>query len=300
MNGDMSNDPYAQMHETVLRALRNILGQPPRPISLNPDIETRIGVGPPREEGHGSIVTNAAMVVAAFARRSPKDLATALTDELRAMPGVVEAASAGPGFVNLRLEPELFRAVVPAILNAGEAYGDAAIGTGTRVNVEYVSANPTGPMPVGHCRGAVVGDALANLLAKAGYGVTKEYYINDAGAQVIALARSVYVRYLEALGRSPEAYIATVPGGMQYGGAYLLPVGAALAKAHGERFVDAPEDAWADLFREFAVEKMMELIREDLAALGVRHDVFVSERGIVAVGGVEAAIDDLEEKGLIY
>ena len=303
----MSNDPYAQMHETVLRALRNILGQPPRPISLNPDIETRIVVGPPREEGHGDMVTNAAMVVAAFARRSPKDLATALTDELRAMPGIVEAASAGPGFVNLRLEPEFFRAVVPAILNAGEAYGDAAIGTGTRVNVEYVSANPTGPMHVGHCRGAVVGDALANLLAKAGYGVTKEYYINDAGAQVTALAWAVYWRYLQAIGTvmTEAEYSDAVPGGLQYRGDYLVPVGAALAEAHGtslarpDKTIEAPE-VWLDIVRDAAIEAMMRDIRDDLALLGVQPDVFTSERSLVAAHATDAVINQLHADGLIY
>jgi arginyl-tRNA synthetase len=245
------------------------------------------------------MASNAAMVVAKPVGKNPREIATALAEALNRRAGIAKAEPAGPGFVNLTLDAALLRQQLPVILAAGAGYGTSRTPRG-RINVEYVSANPTGPLHVGHCRGAVVGDALANLLAKAGYGVTKEYYINDAGAQVIALARSVYVRYLETLGRSPEAYIATVPGGMQYGGAYLLPVGAALAKAHGDRFADAPEADWLDLFRDFAVDKMLELIREDLAALGVRHDVFISERGIIAVGGVEAAIDDLEEKGLIY
>ncbi len=289
----MSENLFSLLRGWVLEELAVLLPELPG------ELLRKVELTPTRDVAHGDMASNAAMVAAKPAGRNPRELAASLAEGLSRRVGIAKAEPAGPGFVNITLDGALLRRQLPVILAAGADYGTARAQRG-RINVEYVSANPTGPLHVGHCRGAVVGDALANLLAKAGYNVTKEYYINDAGAQVIALSRSVYVRYLEALGRSPEAYIATVPGGMQYGGAYLLPVGAALAELHGERFVDAPEDAWADLFRDFAVERMLELIREDLGALGVRHDVFTSERAMVAAGGVETAIDDLEEKGLIY
>ncbi|OYY03337.1 MAG: arginine--tRNA ligase [Acidocella sp. 35-58-6] len=190
---------------------------------------------------------------------------------------------------------------IPVILTVGEAYGQGA-DKAQQINVEYVSANPTGPLHVGHCRGAVVGDALANLIAKAGYSVTKEYYINDAGAQVIALGRVVYFRYLQALGlpEKAEAYAASVAGGMQYGGAYLEPVGAAFAAEHGSAFVDKPETDWLDTARQFGVAKMLVLIREDLAALRVYFDVFSSEDALVQAGGVTRGLAILENAGLIY
>ncbi len=266
---------------------------------LPEDVLRKVELTPTRDTAHGDMASNAAMVAAKPAGKNPREIAASLAEALAKRDGIAKAEPAGPGFVNVTLDTTLLLRQLPVILAAAEKYGQSPASRGP-INVEYVSANPTGPLHVGHCRGAVVGDALANLLAKAGYEVTKEYYINDAGAQVLALARSAYVRYLEALGRSPEAYIATVNGGMQYGGAYLLPIGAALAEAHGDRFADAPENAWLDLFRDFAVAKMLDMIREDLAALGVRHDVFTSERGMVEAGGVEHAIDDLEEKGLIY
>ncbi len=260
----------------------------------------RVELTPTRDAAHGDMASNAAMVAAKPAQRDPRELAAALALRMQARPGVARAEPAGPGFLNLTLAPELLLAQIPVILAAGEAYGQGA--AQGRVNVEYVSANPTGPLHVGHCRGAVVGDALANLLAKAGHSVTKEYYVNDAGAQVIALARSVHWRYLEALdlpGKA-ESFAASVPGGMQYGGEYLLPLGFELAALYDDRFVDAPEAAWLDIFREFAVEKMLALIREDLAALGVVHDVFSSERALVAAGGVARGLQSLRERGLIY
>jgi arginyl-tRNA synthetase len=289
----MSDNLFSLLRGWVLEELTALLPD------LPDELLRKVELTPTRDVAHGDMASNAAMVAAKPAGKNPRELAAALAEALSRRAGIAKAEPAGPGFVNITLEEALLRRQLPVILAAGADYGKSRIQRG-RINVEYVSANPTGPLHVGHCRGAVVGDALANLLAKAGYNVTKEYYINDAGAQVIALARSVYVRYLEALGRSPAAYIATVPGGMQYGGAYLLPIGAALAEAHGDRFADAHEDAWLDLFRDYAVEKMLDMIREDLAALGVRHDVFISERAIIAAGGVAAAIDDLEEKGLIY
>jgi arginyl-tRNA synthetase len=220
---------------------------------------------------------------------------------------VESAAPAGPGFVNLRLREGFLRAQVPVILAAGEGYGDSTLGAGRRVDVEYVSANPTGPMHVGHCRGAVVGDALANLLRKAGWDVTKEYYINDAGAQVLALAHAAYWRYLQALGTrlTEEEYAQSIQGGLQYRGDYLVPVGEALRTRYGESLAEpggmpAGPSHWLDTVRDVTVELMMQTIREDLAALGVRQDVFVSERALVAAGKLEEAEALLAARGLIY
>ena len=266
---------------------------------LAPEVLARVEVTPTKDPVHGDMATNAAMIAAKPSGKNPRELAAALAARLGAAPGCLRAEPAGPGFVNLTLAPDLLRAQLPLILARGEAYGQGKPRP-RRVNVEYVSANPTGPLHVGHCRGAVVGDALANLLRKAGWDVTKEYYVNDAGAQVDALARSVYVRYLEALGLSAQAYIETVPGGMQYGGAYLIPIGAALAEQYGDEYAERPESAWLALFREFAVARMMDMIREDLAALGVRHDVFSSERALVESGGVERGLERLRAQGLIY
>ncbi|HWA81619.1 MAG TPA: arginine--tRNA ligase, partial [Acetobacteraceae bacterium] len=205
--------------------------------------------------------------------------------------------------INLRLKPDTLRGEIAAILRAGASYGMSERGAGRRVNVEYVSANPTGPMHIGHCRGAVVGDALANLLAKTGYKVTKEYYINDAGAQVEALAWAAYWRYLEALGRPvpEEEFSAIVPGGLQYRGDYLIPIGAALADRYGETLVgEPPAPETMAIIRAFAVQEMMRAIREDLALLGVVPDVFTSERALLEAGAVDEAISDLRDMGLIY
>lgn len=266
---------------------------------LAPEILARVEVTPTKDASHGDMATNAAMIAAKPAGKNPRELAAGLVEKLSGHPSITKAEAAGPGFVNLTLSPVLLLAQLPVILSAQEAYGQGA-SRARKINVEYVSANPTGPLHVGHCRGAVVGDALSNLLTKAGYDVTKEYYINDAGAQVLALARSVYVRYLEALKLSPQAYIETVPGGMQYGGAYLIPIGEALAETYGDEYAETPEAHWLDIFRDFAVSRMMEMIREDLAALGVRHDVFSSERALVENGGVARGLQGLREKGLIY
>lgn len=266
---------------------------------LAPELLARIEVTPTKDAAHGDMACNAAMIAAKPSGKNPRELAAALVEHLAARPEIAKAEAAGPGFVNLTLAPELLLAQIPVILAAGEAYGQGG-GNRGRVNVEYVSANPTGPLHVGHCRGAVVGDALANLLGKAGYDVTKEFYVNDAGAQVVALARSVYVRYLEALKLSPEAYIETVQGGMQYGGAYLIPIGEALAEKYGDEFAETPEARWLPIFREFAVAKMLELIKEDLAALGVVHDVFSSELALVEGGGVARGLQSLRDHGLIY
>jgi len=250
---------------------------------------------PPRDPAHGDISTNAALVLAKAAGRKPRDIAEPLAERMRVHPDVTEAEVAGPGFVNLRLGPSFWQARLGEILDAGAGYGDSRLGAGRKVNVEYVSANPTGPLHVGHARGAVVGDALSALLEKAGYAVTREYYINDAGAQVDTLARSVHLRYCEALGDA----VSEIAEGL-YPGEYLVPVGAALAERDGDKWRDQPEDAWMEPVRDFALEAMMALIRDDLAALGVTHAVFTSERSVVDTGAVDQAFRDLEDKGLIY
>ncbi|BAQ45166.1 arginine--tRNA ligase [Methylobacterium aquaticum] len=256
----------------------------------------RVVVEPPRDPSHGDLATNAALVLAKEARTNPKALAEALAADLRTDPRVTEASVAGPGFINLRLDPALYGEVVRAALRDGDAYGRGARVPGG-VNVEYVSANPTGPMHVGHGRGAVFGDALANLLVAAGRDVTREYYINDAGAQVDVLARSAFLRYREALGET-----VTIPEGL-YPGDYLVPVGKALKAEYGETLRDKPESEWLPLVRDFAISRMMDRIREDLAAIGIHHDVFFSERTLQGGGNggaVAALIADLREKGLVY
>ena len=295
----LNENLFTAVRECVLRAL-NLLSYLPQ------EVLDKVDVTPTKDVAHGDMATNAAMVAAKAVGERPSDFAervgalfVALWDQLYPQYAGVNAEIAGPGFINFTLPSALLLAQIPIIRERGESYGQGAT-RGQKINVEYVSANPTGPLHVGHCRGAVVGDALSNLLAKAGYDVTKEYYINDAGAQVIALARSVYVRYLEALKLSPEAYIETVQGGMQYGGAYLIPIGEALAAQYGDQFAETPEANWLDTFRDFAVARMMELIREDLAALGVVHDVFSSERALVENGGVARGLQRLSDQGLIY
>ncbi|HQT64618.1 MAG: arginine--tRNA ligase [Acidocella sp. 20-57-95] len=268
---------------------------------LPTDVLAKIEVAPSRDAAHGDMATNAAMVAAKPAGKNPREIAALLVDALVKRAGIAKAEAAGPGFVNITLEAAFLLQQIPVILAAKEAYGQGT-DKGQKINIEYVSANPTGPLHVGHCRGAVVGDALANLIAKAGYDVTKEYYINDAGAQVIALGRVVYFRYLQALGLADkaDAYAASVPGGMQYGGAYLEPVGAAFAALHGTALVDKPESEWLDAARQFGVAKMLDLIRDDLAALRVYFDVFSSEDALVQSGGVTRGLAILEQAGLIY
>ncbi|MDP4025887.1 arginine--tRNA ligase [Methylobacterium sp. NEAU 140] len=253
----------------------------------------RVVVEPPRDSSHGDLATNAALVLAKEARTNSKALGEALAAELAADPRVVAASVAGPGFINLRLAPAAFHDVLRAALADPDGFGRARM-QGGPVNIEYVSANPTGPMHVGHGRGAVFGDALASLLVAAGRQVTREYYINDAGAQVDVLARSAYQRYREALGL-PFAI-----GEGLYPGDYLKPVGAALAAAHGRALLDRPEAEWLPTVRETAVAMMMEAIRGDLAAIGIRHDVFFSERTLTDSGAVAALLDDLRARGLVY
>ncbi len=274
---------------------------------LDPALLARVEVTPAREAAHGDMATNAALIVAKPARQPPAHIAATLATALADAPEIASAEPAGPGFVNIRLRPAALLACIPAILTAREAYGTSDVGQGRRVNVEYVSANPTGPMHVGHCRGAVVGDALANLLAKAGYAVTKEFYINDAGNQVAALAWAVYWRYLEALGTvlTEEAFAAVVPGGLQYKGDYLVPVGQALAAEFGDRFAGpgltvADPAGWLEPVRAFAIRTMLAGIHENLAAIGVQFDRFSSERDLLDSAAPDAAIAQLQADGLVY
>ena len=297
----MTANLYADLRLHVLAALRGVVPDVPDALAA------KVEVTPARDAAHGDMATNAAMVVARHARCKPADLAGRIVTALAGVPELTSAEVAGPGFVNLRLGEAVWRAQLPVILRAGEAYGDSLAGQGVAVNVEYVSANPTGPMHIGHCRGAVVGDALANLLQKAGFDVTKEFYVNDAGAQVIALAWAAYWRYLQAVGTalSEEAYAESVPGGLQYRGDYLVPVGAALAAAHGTALAGpdgtpAPASLWLDIVRDTTMAMMLASIKEDLAALGVHHDIFTSERSLLQSGAVDRAIALLQEKGLIY
>ncbi|MDO9362217.1 MAG: arginine--tRNA ligase [Sphingopyxis sp.] len=254
-----------------------------------------ISVEPPRDPAHGDVATNAAMVLAKPAGMNPRALADLLVVELGALDEVTEASVAGPGFINLRLVDDSWRDELELIFSESGDYGRSTMGQGRRVNVEYVSANPTGPMHVGHCRGAVVGDALAALLEFAGHEVIREYYVNDAGGQVDVLARSVHMRYREALGED----IGAIPEGL-YPGDYLMPVADKLAVEYGDRFVGAPESAWLGLFRAEAVSAMMDMIRADLAKLGIHHDLFSSEAELQAEGKPAAAEKWLRDNDLVY
>jgi arginyl-tRNA synthetase len=283
---------YARFAEHLDRALDALEAEG----QLPPGLERRaVAVEPPRDPSHGDLATNAAMVLARPAGTNPRALAALIVPKLAALDSVRGAEAAGPGFINIRLEPEVWREEIRTILAEGEGYGRSRLGEGTRVNVEYVSANPTGPMHMGHCRGAVVGDALASLLEHAGFAVTREYYVNDAGAQVDVLARSAHLRYLEALGRQ----IGEIPEGL-YPGDYLKPVGEALAAELGDAYADASEAAWLEIFRRRTVAAMLDLIREDLAKLGVHHDLFASEAEVQESGAVDRAFELLAEKGLVY
>ena len=254
-----------------------------------------VTVEPPRDAAHGDLATNAAMVLAKGAGTNPRALAGEIAKKLEALPTVVGVEVAGPGFINLRLAPDAWRDELRTILREADSYGTSNVGAAERVNVEYVSANPTGPLHMGHCRGAVVGDALARLLEATGFRVTKEYYVNDAGAQVDTLARSAHLRYREALGQD----IGDIPDGM-YPGDYLVPVGQALADEFSDTYVAAPESEWLELFRLRAIAAMVELIKHDLGLLGIHHDRFSSEAAVHASGAVERALATLQAKNLVY
>jgi arginyl-tRNA synthetase len=255
----------------------------------------RIAVEPPRDPAHGDAATNAALILAKPAGLRPLALAELLAARLSHAPGVLEAMAARPGFVNLRLEPAFWLRAIRTILEAGTDYGRSDVGRGQAINVEYCSANPTGPLHVGHGRGTVVGDALANLLERVGYAVTREYYINDGGAQIEALARTIHHRYREALGIA----VGPMPEGL-YPLPELVPVAAEIARRDGDRWVDLPEGSWLELFGSEAVAAMMDRIRDDLAALGVHHDVFSSERELIQASRIESVLDHLTTLGLVY
>ncbi|KTF67568.1 arginine--tRNA ligase [Sphingomonas sp. HT-1] len=253
-----------------------------------------ITVEPPRDPSHGDLATNAAMVLAKPAGTNPRALAEKLVAELEKLDEVAAVSVAGPGFINMTLHEDSWRGEVAEILRAGADYGRSTLGAGVTVNVEYVSANPTGPMHMGHCRGAVVGDALASLLEYVGHKVIREYYVNDAGGQVDVLARSAHLRYREALGETIE-----IPEGL-YPGDYLKPVGQQLAAEFGDKYVSAPEIEWLALFRKTAVAAMLVMIKDDLALLGIHHDLFSSEAELQAAGKPEQAEAWLRERGLVY
>lgn len=282
---------FADLRSAVVDALGRMVAEGLLPDGLD---FSAVAVEPPRDAAHGDMATNAAMVLAKPAGKNPREIADALAVKLLEDPRIAGADVAGPGFLNLRLAPALWQGVVRQVLSAGIDYGRSDLGQGQKVNVEFVSANPTGPMHVGHVRGAVVGDALSNLLAFAGWNVTREYYINDGGAQVDVLARSAYERYREANGLEPEIREGLYPGD------YLIPVGEALKAKYGESLLDQPESVWLADVREYATAEMMQMIRQDLAQLGVEMDVYSSEKALYGTGEIEAAIDELRAAGLIY
>ncbi|MEQ6248236.1 arginine--tRNA ligase [Sulfitobacter sp. HNIBRBA3233] len=282
---------FADIRHLVLNALEAMQAAGDLPAGLATD---NVTVEPPRDPAHGDMATNAAMVLAKPAGLKPRDIAEKLSQRLAEDPRITSAEVAGPGFLNLRLAPSVWQGVAGAVLEAGTDFGRGDLGAGKRVNVEYVSANPTGPLHVGHTRGAVFGDALASLLAFAGFDVTREYVINDGGSQIDALARSVYLRYLEAHGQDVAFPDGTYPGD------YLIPVGQKLKEQVGDKFVGQPEETWLIPIRDFATDEMMDLIREDLALLGVKMDHFFSEKSLYNTGKIEACLAKLDQMGLIY
>jgi arginyl-tRNA synthetase len=283
---------YAQYAALLDGVLDELVAEGALPGDLD---RSHVTVEPPRDPAHGDLAANAAMVLAKPAGTNPRALAELIRPKLEALPPVTSVEIAGPGFINLRLDPEAWRDELRTILSQGDSYGLSTIGRDERVNVEYVSANPTGPLHMGHCRGAVVGDSLARVLEAAGFRVTKEYYVNDAGAQVDTLARSVHLRYREALGED----IGAIPEGM-YPGEYLVPVATILAADHGDAFVGKPESDWLPVFREAAIKAMIDLIRHDLALLDIHHDLFSSEAELQRSGAVDEALEVLRAKGLVY
>ncbi|WP_299753901.1 arginine--tRNA ligase [uncultured Boseongicola sp.] len=282
---------FAEIRTSLIETLDAMVADGELPSGLS---WGNVAVEPPRDAAHGDMATNAAMVLAKGAGKTPRVIADSLAKRLTSDPRIAVVEIAGPGFLNLRLHPDVWHDVVAEAIDSGTTFGHSGMGAGVKINVEYVSANPTGPLHVGHTRGAVFGDALASLLAFAGYDVTREYYINDGGAQVDVLARSAFERYREAHGLSPEIAEGLYPGD------YLVPVGEALKAKFGDQFLDKSEDVWLAPVREFATEAMMELIRADLASLGVKMDHFFSEKSLYGSGMIEKAIADLDGKGLIY
>jgi arginyl-tRNA synthetase len=286
-------NPFALFTERVREAVADLS----KSGAIKPVADTsRVVVEPPREESHGDLATNAAMVLAKDAGKNPRELATLIAQKLLSVPYVTKTEIAGPGFINISLEPAFWLDVLRAALKAGKDFGRSKLGQNEKVNVEYVSANPTGPMHVGHGRGAVFGDALANLLDFSGHKVTREYYVNDAGAQVDVLARSAYLRYREALGEN----IGAIPDGL-YPGDYLKAVGETLAKKHGKSLLGKPESEWLPVVRNEAIDAMLATIKEDLASLAIRHEIFFSERSLSAgKDEVGATIEALRKAGHVY
>jgi arginyl-tRNA synthetase len=290
--------PSQHLFANVLARVHAVCGALATEAGWPADIDlSRVVVEPPRDASHGDMATNAAMVLAKEAKAKPRDLAEQIAAKLRADDLIASVDVAGPGFINLTLKPAAWSEALRTVLREGASYGQSTAGGSEKVNVEYVSANPTGPMHVGHCRGAVFGDALCSLLQFAGYDVTREYYINDAGAQVDVLARSAFLRYREALGET----IGEIPEGL-YPGDYLKPVGEALAGEYGDRLLAMPEGAWLPTVRAKAIAMMMDMIKTDLAALNIKHDVFFSERSLIETGNnrVTETIDYLRSKGDVY
>jgi arginyl-tRNA synthetase len=290
--------PSQHLFANVLARVQAVCGALATEAGWPADIDlSRVVVEPPRDASHGDMATNAAMVLAKEAKAKPRDLAEQIAARLRADDLIASVDVAGPGFINLTLKPAAWSEALRTVLREGARYGQSTTGGAEKVNVEYVSANPTGPMHVGHCRGAVFGDALCSLLQFAGYDVVREYYINDAGAQVDVLARSAFLRYREALGET----IGEIPEGL-YPGDYLKPVGEALAGEYGDRLLAMPEGAWLPTVRAKAIAMMMDMIKTDLAALNIKHDVFFSERSLIETGNnrVTETIDYLRSKGDVY
>ena len=283
---------FRYFRDSVLKEIEALAAEGRLPAELDLG---RIAVETPRDPSHGDLSTNAAMVLAKTAGMRPRDLAELLAERLRSLADVESAEIAGPGFINLRIRATAWQRVLREVLRLGTAFGDGELGKGRKINVEYVSANPTGPLTVGHARGAVFGDALASLWEKVGFDVTREYYINDAGTQVDTLAGSLYLRYREALGED----IGEIPEGY-YPGDYLKDVARALADRDGIKWLDVSREDWLGPVRDFAIESLMEIIKADLAALGIHQNVFTSERSLVEAGGVDAVLETLEEKGLLY
>jgi arginyl-tRNA synthetase len=290
---------FRHLEQQVVAAVRGLAAEQ----SLSAQLDTSsVSVEPPRDPCHGDATTNAAMVLAKPARMKPRELAEMIAVRLRELPDVFRVDVAGPGFINVSFRTAFWHCRLAEVLEAGVAYGDSGFGGGKPVNVEYVSANPTGPLHVGHGRGAVVGDVLAALLQKGGYRVSREYYVNDAGAQVDWMARSVYFRYLVTVGARTEGdwERAREAGEIQYAGEYLQPVADSIKESDGGKWQTASESDWLPVFRAIAVQQMMEKIRESLGRLGIRFDTFVSERELVANGQVDAALRRLEATGHVY
>jgi arginyl-tRNA synthetase len=283
---------FETFRESVVVIINEIVAEGNLPKGLNLE---RINLEPPREPSHGDMTTNAAMVLSKPAGMNPREVAAKIADKMKSLDSVESVNIAGPGFINFNLSNFFWHSQMIDILDQGVRYGDSELGKDTKINVEFVSANPTGPLHVAHARGAVTGDALSLLLRKVGYNVTTEYYINDAGSQVDTLARSTHLRYLEALGKD----IGTIPNGL-YPGDYLISVGKALADRDGGKWEFVDEAEWLAEFRKFAVAQMMDLVRDDLKSLGIKQNVFTSENALVEAGAVDDVYKTLNEKGLVY